>query len=239
MKASELKIKIFSDGADLPVMKELAANPLVKGFTTNPSLMRKAGVKDYSAYAKEVLGIIGGRPISFEVFADDFPTMEKQALKIATWAPNVNVKIPVINTNGEFTGPLIERLSAQGVHLNVTLLFTVEQVKKVVKVLSPQAPAYISLFAGRAADVGIDPIPLVRESLKLMQEKPKTEMIWASTREPFNAVEADREGAHIITMPPDMVKKLSHFGKSLEQCTLEGIKAFYDDTMASGFTIEA
>jgi transaldolase len=232
-----LKVKLFADGADIAGMKEMAANPLIKGFTTNPTLMRKAGVADYKAFAHDVLRAIPDRPVSFEVFADDFPTMESQAFEIASWGKNVNVKIPVTNTKGEFSGALIQRLSKAGVKLNVTALLTLEQVKAVTERLSAETPAIISVFAGRIADTGRDPVPLMAEAVKVMQAKPKAELIWASPRELLNIFQADAIGCHIITATNDILKKLSLVGKDLGQYSLETVDMFHKDASAAGFTI--
>jgi len=232
-----LKVKLFADGADIAGMKEMAANPLIKGFTTNPTLMRKAGVADYKAFAHDVLRAISDRPVSFEVFADDFSTMESQALEIASLGRNVNVKIPVTNTKGEFSGALIERLSKAGVKLNVTALLTLEQVKAVTERLSAETPAIISVFAGRIADTGRDPVPLMAEAVKAMQAKPKAELIWASPRELLNIFQADAIGCHIITATNDILKKLSLVGKDLGQYSLETVDMFHKDASAAGFTI--
>lgn len=232
-----LKVKLFADGADLAGMKEMAANPMIKGFTTNPTLMRKAGVADYKAFAHDVLNAIADRPVSFEVFADDFPTMESQALEIASWGRNVNVKIPVTNTKGEFSGALIERLSKAGVKLNVTALLTLEQVKAVTERLAPETPTIISVFAGRIADTGRDPVPLMAEAVKVMKAKPKAELIWASPRELLNIFQADAVGCHIITATNDILKKLSLVGKDLGQFSLETVDMFHKDASAAGFTI--
>ena len=233
----ELKIKIFADGADLAGIKEIAANPLVKGFTTNPTLMRKAGVADYKAFALDAMHLTGDRPISLEVFADDFVEMEKQAREIATWGKNVNVKIPVTNTKGEFSGSLIERLSLAGVQLNVTAVMTVEQVERIVQCLTIDTPAIISVFAGRIADTGRDPVPMMAEAVRIMKAKPKVELIWASPRELLNVFQADSVGCHIITATNDILKKLSLVGKDLDTYSLETVKMFYDDAKAAGYSI--
>jgi transaldolase len=234
-----LKVKLFADGADLAGIKEIAANPAIKGFTTNPTLMRKAGVEDYKAFALQVLQIVGGRPISFEVFADDFDTMEKQALEIASWGKNVNVKIPVTNTRGEFCGPLVERLSRSGVQLNVTAVMTVEQVRRVADRLAPDTPAIVSVFAGRIADTGRDPVPIMAESVKVLKSRPKAELIWASPRELLNIFQADAIGCHIITATNDILKKLSLVGKDLDRYSLETVEMFYKDAKAAGYGIDA
>jgi transaldolase len=233
----QLRVKLFADGADLAGMKEMAANPLIKGFTTNPTLMRKAGVADYKAYALEVLKLIPDRPVSFEVFADDFGEMEQQALEIASWGRNINVKIPVTNTRGEFAGALIERLSKQGVKLNVTALMTLGQVERVTERLAAETAAIISVFAGRIADTGIDPMPVMAQSVQVMKAKPKAELIWASPRELLNVFQADAVGCHIITATNDILKKLALVGKDLDKYSLETVEMFYKDAKAAGFTI--
>lgn len=232
-----LRVKLFADGADLAGMKEMYANPLIKGFTTNPTLMRKAGIADYKAFAGEVLSAIPDRPISFEVFADDFDEMERQAYEIASWGKNVNVKIPVTNTRCQFSGPLIERLSKAGVQVNVTALLTLEQVRRVTESLAPQTAAIISVFAGRIADTGRDPVPLMAEAVKIMKAKPKAELIWASPRELLNIFQADSIGCHIITATNDILKKLSLVGKELSDYSLETVEMFYKDATAAGYKI--
>ncbi len=235
--ANALKVKLFADGADLAGMKEMAANPLIKGFTTNPTLMRKAGIVDYKAFALDVLKAIPDRPVSFEVFADDFATMELQALEIASWGANVNVKVPVTNTKGEFCGPLVERLSKQGVQLNVTAVMTLEQVRQITEKLHADTPAIISVFAGRIADTGRDPMPVMAESVRIMKAKPKAELIWASPRELLNIFQADQVGCHIITATNDILKKLSLAGKDLDKYSLETVEMFYKDASAAGYRI--
>jgi transaldolase len=236
---TKLKVKLFADGADLAGMKEMAANPQIKGFTTNPTLMRKAGIADYKAFAQEVLAAIPDRPVSFEVFADDFAAMEAQALEIASWGRHVNVKIPVTNTKGEFCGPLAERLSKQGVQLNVTAIMTLDQVKRVTERLHADTPAIISVFAGRIADTGRDPVPIMAEAVKIMKAKPRSELIWASPRELLNIFQADAVGCHIITATNDILKKLALVGKDLDQYSLETVEMFYKDAKAAGYTIKA
>ncbi len=232
-----LKVKLFADGADLAGIKEMASNPTIKGFTTNPTLMLKAGVADYKAFALQVLQIVGGRPISFEVFADDFDTMEKQALEIASWGKNVNVKIPVTNTKGEFCGPLVERLSRAGVQLNVTAVMTLDQVKRITDRLATDTPAIVSVFAGRIADTGRDPLPLMNEAVGILKSKPRAELIWASPRELLNIFQADSIGCQIITATNDILKKLSLIGKELDAYSLETVEMFYKDAKAAGYTI--
>lgn len=235
---SRLAIKIFLDGADLAAIKNAMANmPLVKGFTTNPSLMRKAGVTDYAAYAKEALGIINGRPISFEVFSDEFDDMERQARIIASWGPSAYVKIPVSNTKGEPSFPLIKRLADAGVPLNVTVLMTAEQVARTAEVLNPDVPAVVSVFAGRVADTGRDPLPLMRESARLLQHLPKAELLWASPREILNIFQAEETGCRIITVAPEILARVSGVGRDLDDLSLEGVRIFYKDACAAGFTL--
>jgi len=239
MDAKQLKVKLFADGADLAGMKEMAANPMIKGFTTNPTLMKKAGITDYKAFARDVLAAIPDRPVSFEVFADDFGQMEAQGLEIASWGKNVNVKIPVTNTKREFAGGVIERLSKQGVKVNVTALLTLQQVERVTERLDAKTPAIISVFAGRIADTGVDPMPIMKKSVEIMKAKPKSELIWASPRELLNVFQADAVGCHIITATNDILKKLSLVGKDLDQYSLETVEMFYKDAKAAVFTIAA
>ena len=234
----DLKVKLFADGADLAGMKEMYANPMIQGFTTNPTLMRKAGISDYVAFAREVIAAIPDRPISFEVFADDFAEMEVQALEIASWGKNVSVKIPVMNTKREFAGPLVKRLSERGVALNVTALMTLDQVQRITDCLAADTPAIISVFAGRIADTGIDPVPVMAKAVKIMTAKPKSELIWASPRELLNIFQADEVGCHIITATTDILKKLSLAGKDLEQYSLETVEMFYKDATSAGYFIK-
>jgi len=232
-----LKVKLFADGADLAGIQEMAANPMIKGFTTNPTLMRKAGIVDYKAFALQVLGVVPHRPVSFEVFDDDFAEMEKQALEIASWGKNVNVKIPVTNTRREFSGPLIRELSKSGVAVNVTAIMTLEQVQKVTDCLAPGTPAIVSVFAGRVADTGVDPVPMMAQAVKILKSKPKAELIWASPRELLNIFQADAIGCHIITVTNDVLAKLNLVGKDLDQYSLETVEMFRRDAVACGFTI--
>ncbi len=234
---SNLKVKLFADGADLAGMKEMYANPMIKGFTTNPTLMRKAGILDYKLFAQQVLHTISDRPISFEVFADDFDEMERQALEIASWAKNVNVKIPVTNTRNEFSGPLISRLSHAGVIVNVTAVMSLVQVQRVTECLAAETPAIISVFAGRIADTGRDPVPLMSLALDIMRAKPKAELIWASPRELLNIFQADAIGCHIITATNDILKKLSLVGRDLDRYSLDTVEMFYADAKAAKYTI--
>jgi transaldolase len=234
---SNLQVKLFADGADLASMKGLAANPAIRGFTTNPTLMRKAGVVDYKAFALQALQAVDGKPISFEVFADEFGKMEKQAHEIASWGKNIYVKIPVTNTKGEFSGPIVERLSQAGVQINVTAMMTIEQVRRVTERLAADTPAVISVFAGRIADTGRDPVPIMAEAVKVMKVKPKIELIWASPRELLNIFQADSVGCHIITATGDILKKLSLVGKDLDRYSLETVDMFYRDAMAAEYEI--
>jgi transaldolase len=233
----QLQVKIFADGADLKGMKEAAAQPLVKGFTTNPTLMRQAGVSDYKAFALDVLKLIPDRPVSFEVFADDFPTMEAQGREIASWGDNVYVKVPVTNTKGEFAGPLMTRLAGAGIKLNVTAIMTNEQVKRVAASLAKDTPAIVSVFAGRIADTGRDPVPLMRDAVALLKDRPKAELLWASPRELLNIFQADEIGCHIITVTGDVIRKLALVGKDLERYSLETVAMFHRDALTAAFTI--
>lgn len=234
----DLKVKIFADGADLKQIEALARDPLIKGFTTNPSLMKKAGVKDYAGFAKDALSIIGDRPISFEVFSDEFGEMERQAMEIASWGDNVNVKIPVTNTRRETSGPLIERLSKAGVRLNVTALFTPEQVEDVTERLVGDAASFVSVFAGRIADTGLDPIPIMARSVEILRSRPAAELIWASPRELLNLVQADAVGCHVITATSEVLAKLGSIGKDLDTFSLETVKMFRGDAVEAGYTID-
>ena len=233
----DLKIKLFADGADLNSILELYKNPRIQGFTTNPTLMHKAGITDYEQFGRKLLAAVQDRPISLEVFADDLETMEIQARKIATWGSNVNIKIPVTNTKGEFAGSLISKLSAEGVQLNVTAIMTPQQVRKVAEALDPRTPAIISVFAGRVADTGVDPMPLMRECLAALKDRPLAELLWASPREVLNVFQANEVGAHIITATPDVLAKLKLFGKDLDEYSLDTVKMFHNDATAAGFCI--
>jgi len=233
----QLKVKIFADGAEKAGMLEMAAKPHIQGLTTNPTLMRKAGISDYRAFAKEILGEIREKPISFEVFSDEFPEMERQAMEIAGWGPNVYVKIPITNTRREPAYPLIRKLAGKKVKLNVTALMTLDQVKGTVEVLDPSVPSYISVFAGRIADTGRDPLPILVESLRAMKGNAKAELIWASPRELLNIFQADEIGCHVITVTNDILKKLSLVGHDLSEYSLDTVKMFYQDGKAAGFSI--
>ena len=232
-----LNIKIFADGADIKGIEEMSKNSLISGFTTNPTLMRKANVKDYKSFSMEVLKIIEKKPISFEVFADDFLDMERQAMEIASWGSNVYVKIPVTNTKSIFSGPLIKNLANRGVQLNVTAVMTLDQTLRIVENLSENIPAIVSVFAGRIADTGIDPIPVMSEALRIISVKPKTELIWASPRELLNIFQANDIGCHIITATGDILKKMNLIGKDLEDFSLETVDMFYRDAKAAGYKL--
>jgi len=234
---SDLTVKIFGDGADLAGMLDLARDPRIRGFTTNPTLMRQAGVDDYEAFAHEVLSHISDRPISFEVFSDEFDEMARQARTIASWADNVYVKIPVTNTRGESANALVKDLSHDGVKVNVTAMFTVQQVVDTVAALQGGAPAYVSVFAGRIADAGVDPIPTMAEALEVLSPHPQVELIWASPRELLNIVQADQIGCHVITVTHDLLKKLSSLGKDLDEFSLDTVKMFAGDAAAAGYSL--
>lgn len=237
MNARQLRVKIFADGADRAGMLEMYRNPLIAGFTTNPTLMRKAGITDFEAFARDIVGEIPDRPISFEVFSDDFAEMERQARLITTWGENVYVKIPVTDTKGTSAAPLVKKLAAEGIKLNVTALLTVDQVRVVTEALAGGPPSYISLFAGRVADAGVDPIPLMRESLAIMAPYQHVELIWASPREILNIVQADALGVHVITVTNDLLAKLPSLGKDLARFSLETVQMFHRDAEAAGFKL--
>jgi transaldolase len=232
-----LRVKLFADGADLDGIARMAANPLIKGFTTNPTLMRKAGVADYEIFARHVLATVPDRPVSLEVFADDAAGMIEQARTIATWGPNVNVKIPVTNTQGKFSGPVIQALSAAGVMVNVTAVLTVDQVRRIVPCLAAQTPAIISVFAGRVADTGVDPVPLMQEAKVVLAARPRAELLWASPRELLNIFQADAVGCDIITATNDVLGKLGLVGKDLDEYSLETVRMFFGDAVAAGYKI--
>jgi transaldolase len=232
-----VNIKIFADGADTKAMLQAAGNPLIRGFTTNPTLMRAAGVGDYKAFAHEVLEAIPDRPISFEVFADDFPTMEQQAHEIASWGKNVYVKIPVTNTKGDFAGPLIATLSRTGIKLNVTAVMTLDQVARIGDALAETVPAVVSIFAGRIADTGRDPVPHMKAALDILRGRPRAELLWASPRELLNIFQADEIGCHIITVTSDHLKKLSLIGKDLNEYSRDTVAMFYKDAVSAKYAI--
>lgn len=231
------RIAIYADGADVRDMIAARDAGLVKGFTTNPTLMRKSGIADYEAFAREALAAVGGMPISFEVFADEFDEMERQAKRIATWGESVFVKIPITNTRGESSVPLIRRLSAAGIKLNITAILTLDQVAAVIDALDPATPAIISVFAGRIADTGVDPVPLMREAAAIVAKKPEAELLWASPRELLNIFQADEVGCDIITVTSDILKKLAMVGKPLDELSLDTVKMFFNDASAAGYTL--
>ena len=236
---TSLDIKIFADGADFDVIRKLYANPLIRGFTTNPTLMNKAGITDYEAFGRAVLAAVPDRPVSLEVFADDFGAMIAQGRTIAGWGQNANIKIPVTNTTGAFTGPVIRALAEAGVTVNVTAVMTIEQVKAVARCLTPNVAAIVSVFAGRVADTGRDPVPHMAACRDALRHVPKAELLWASPRELLNIFQADEIGCHIITVTNDVLSKLSLVGKDLDEYSLETVKMFHRDAMASGFSIRA
>ena len=237
-RIADLKVRIFADGADYEGMLKLSRNPLVKGFTTNPSLMRKAGVHDYETFARKVLAAISDRPVSFEVFADDFASMAEQARTIANWGANVNVKIPVTNTKGQFAGELLRALSSEGIALNVTAVFTLEQVRAVADALDPAARAIVSVFAGRIADTGMDPIPHMLACKQILAARPQAQLLWASTRELLNIFHAEESGCDIITVPNEFLAKLDLVDKDLSEYSRETVQGFFKDAAASGYQIK-
>jgi transaldolase len=233
----QLQTKIFADGADLTALKTLCANPAIRGFTTNPTLMRKAGVSDYEAFARSALELVGDRPISFEVFSDELSEMERQAHRLAGLGPNVYVKIPVTNTRREWAGDLAHRLSHSGVRVNVTAVMTLAQVERLAKGLSGGAPSNISIFAGRIADTGVDPLPMMRKALEIVASSPTIEVIWASPRELLNVVQASDIGCHIITVTSDILGKLPLLGKDLDEYSLDTVKMFHGDAAGAGYRL--
>ena len=235
--ASDLKVKVFADGADRESMLESYANPLVAGFTTNPTLMRRAGVTDYRAFARDIVAAIPDRHISFEVFSDEFADMEHQAREIATWGDNVYAKIPVSNSRGEVSYDLVKRLSQSGVKVNVTAIFLLDQVRQVAAAVEGGASCCVSVFAGRIADAGLDYMPVMVESVEILKSNPKAELIWASPREVYNVVQADDIGCHIITCTSDIINKLPTLGKELGQFSLETVQLFYQDASAAGYML--
>ena len=237
-KLNDLKIKIFADGADLDSIKKLNEKNYIKGFTTNPSLMKKAGIKDYKNFALKILKNIQKKPISFEVFSDDINEMYQQAEEISKWGKNVNVKIPITNTKKQSTLGIIEKLSSKGIICNITAIFTLNQIREVVKILHKSTPAILSVFAGRIADTGIDPSEIMKESLKISSEKPMSEVLWASTRETLNIFQAEKIGCQIITVPHNILDKLDYLKKNLEDFSLDTVKGFYKDALAAGYKID-
>jgi transaldolase len=236
-KIEEMRIKIFADGAEKVSIVELAAKPFIKGFTTNPTLMRKAGVTDYVSFAKDILTVIKDKPISFEVFSDDFSEMERQARIIASWGENVYVKIPITNTKKESSFDLIKKLAADKIKMNITAILTVAQIEHILPALSPDVPAVISVFAGRIADTGVDPVPLMTAAKELLKATPNYELLWASPRELYNIYQAEEVGAEIITVTPDVLKKAEKIGYDLTELSLDTVKMFYDDGQKVGYTL--
>lgn len=233
----DLKVKLFADGADKKGIVEMYENPLISGFTTNPTLMKSAGIKDYKEFSKDILGFIKDKPVSLEVFSDDFNEMENQALEISSWGENVNVKIPITNTKSESSLDLIKSLSKKGVKLNVTAIMTIEQIEKIISPLKEGPGGYVSVFAGRIADSGKNPLITMKKSLEILADDPKIELIWASPRELYNVVQANDIGCHIITATNDILRKLPTLGKNLDQFSLETVKMFYDDAVEAGYSI--
>lgn len=236
-KVDELRVKIFADGADKAGMLEMYEKSFVKGLTTNPTLMKKAGITDYRAFCKDILTSIKDKPLSFEVFSDDFAEMERQAIEIASWGDNVYVKIPITNTKQEVCYGLVKKLADQKVKLNVTALMTLDQVRNVVASLDPNIPSYVSVFAGRIADTGYDPVPLMTAAVEILKVAPAAELIWASPRELLNIFQADAIGCHVITVTNDILKKLSLVGYDLNEYSLDTVKMFYADAVAAGFKL--
>ena len=232
-----MSVKLFADGADKDVILEMYENPQIDGFTTNPTLMRKAGIVNYASFAKDILRKISDKPISFEVFADDFIEMQKQALKIAEWGENVYVKIPVMNTKRQPSFNLIRKLSEEGVQLNITAIMTLDQVCKVVKSVHGETSCFVSVFAGRIADTGVDPIPMMQDALELLKTTPNAELLWASPREVLNVYQAEAIGCHIITATNDILKKLNLKGKNLSDFSQETVRMFYNDAKEAGYEI--
>lgn len=237
-RLSRLGVKIFADGADFDGILALYRNPLIRGFTTNPSLMRKAGIDSYEEFARRLLAAIPDRPISFEVFADEPREMLRQAKAIAAWGPNVNVKIPVTNTQRAFTGRVIEELSTAGIAINVTAVMTLDQVRRITACLAPETPAIVSVFAGRIADTGVDPVPLMRQAVQILADRRRAELLWASPRELLNIFHADAVGCHIITVTHDVLGKLDLIGKDLDQYSLETVEMFHRDAQAAGYSLD-
>ena len=232
-----MKTKIFCDIAELDLVKKFNKKKIVKGFTTNPSLMRKAGAKDYKSYSKKILKICNKKPVSLEVFADNYVDMKKQAIQINTWAKNVYVKIPVVNSKGKFVGKIIKELNSQKIKLNITAVYSAKQTEKIIKLINKETKVIISIFAGRAGDTGKDPIPEFKKSIILAKKFKNVEILWASVREPYNYLQAKQLGCHIITVPPKIIEKIEKFGKTFDQLTIETVKAFLTDSKKSKFTI--
>jgi len=232
-----LKTKIFCDIAELSLIKKFNKKNIVKGFTTNPSLMRKAGAKDYKSYSKKILNVCNNKPVSLEVFADEYVVMKEQALQINTWAKNVYVKVPIVNSKGKFMGRIIKELNHQNIKLNITAVYSTKDTKKILKLINKKTRVIISIFAGRAADTGKDPIPEFKKSISLAKKYKNVEILWASVREPYNYLQANKLGCHIITIPPTIIEKIENFGKTFEQLKKETVKAFLNDSNKSRFKI--
>ena len=232
-----MNTKIFCDIADLSSIKKFNKFKIVKGFTTNPSLMRKAGAKDYKLYSKQILGVCKNKPISFEVFADDHKSMIDQGINISSWAQNVYVKVPVVNSKSKFTGKVIKELNKKNIKMNITAVYTAKQTKKILQNINKKTKVIISIFAGRAGDAGKDPIPELVKSIKLAKKFKNVEILWASVREPYNYVQAKQIGCHIITIPPSIIQKIENFGKSFNQLTVETVRGFLIDSKKSKFKI--
>ena len=232
-----MKIKIFCDSAELGVIKKFNKKKIVKGFTTNPSLMRKAGAKDYKSYSKKILKICGNKPVSLEVFADQYKVMKNQALQINTWGNNVYVKIPVVNSKGVFMGKIIKELNNQNIKLNITAVYNAKQTRKILKSINKKSKVIISIFAGRAGDTGKDPVPEFKKSIMMAKKYKNVKILWASVREPYNYLQAKKLGCHIITIPPATIEKIENFGKSFDQLTRETVKAFLIDSKKAKFII--
>ena len=232
-----MKTKIYCDIADFNQIKKFTKKNIVKGFTTNPSLMRKAGAKDYETYCKKILKICKKKPISFEVFGDNYKSMTDQGLKISSWAKNIYVKVPVVNSKNKFTGKVISKLNERGIKLNITAVYSANQTKKILKVINKKSKVIISIFAGRAADTGKDPVPEFKKSIKIAKRYKNVEILWASVREPYNFLQAKKLGCHIITVPPSIIEKIEKFGKTFDQLTKETVKAFLIDSKKSKFKL--
>ena len=232
-----MKTKIFCDIAELSLIKKFNKKNIVKGFTTNPTLMRKAGAKDYKSYSKKILNVCNNKPVSLEVFADEYDAMKKQALQINTWAKNVYVKVPIVNSKGKFMGQIIKELNHQNIKLNITAVYSAKDTKKILKLINKKTRVIISIFAGRAADTGKDPIPEFKKSISLAKKYKNVEILWASVREPYNYLQANKLGCHIITIPPTIIEKIENFGKTFEQLKKETVKAFLNDSNKSRFKI--
>jgi len=235
--SGQLSVKVFMDGADIGAMRSAYEDGFVQGFTTNPTLMRKSGITDYEGFARAAIAAIPDLPISFEVFSDEFPDMEREARAIASWGGQTYIKVPITNTRGESSLPLIQRLSFEGLPINVTAILTPEQIRATAAVLAPDVPSIVSVFAGRIADTGIDPVPIMREAAEILKDKPGAELLWASPRELLNLFQASECGCHILTATPDVIKKLELVGKDLAEYSLETVQMFYKDAQAAGFKI--